>query len=233
MLNIITIEARDLPDLWFQALYNILEKGRKFKIDSGSFTGEDRLEYDYFIGHVKFPGTRPLIPEIPQHLNIPAPVSEEYIFGGPGIERSYLDYLMTDLKADGEEYTYGSRLYFQIDEIIDKIKKYGHRNNQLILQVAEPTDIYLNDPPCLRHIQCRIQDNKLHFFVYFRSWDLYSGLPANLAGIQIMKELIANEVGVEDGEMIVNSGGLHIYGYAEELVKIRCYKNDRGPDKNS
>ena len=59
-------------------------------------------------------------------------------------------------------------------------------------------------------------------FVYFRSWDLWGGLPANLAGIQQLKEYMAGQIGVDDGEMIVESKGLHLYGYAEELAKLRC-----------
>ena len=77
---------------------------------------------------------------------------------------------------------------------------------------------------CLRHIDTRIQDNALHFFVYFRSWDLWNGLPANLAGIQTLKEYMATEIGVNDGEMLVESKGLHLYGYAENLAKLRCLK---------
>jgi len=96
----------------------------------------------------------------------------------------------------------------------------------MILQVGQPMDIRLEDPPCLRHIDTRIQDNKLHFFVYFRSWDLWGGLPANLAGIQNLKEYMATEIGVEDGEMVVESKGLHLYGYAEELAKLRCMREE-------
>ena len=66
--------------------------------------------------------------------------------------------------------------------------------------------------------------NTLHFIVYFRSWDLWGGMPANLAGIQNLKEYMAGEIGVNDGEMIVESKGLHLYGYAEELAKLRCLK---------
>ena len=58
----------------------------------------------------------------------------------------------------------------------------------MILQVGQPTDMLLQDPPCLRHIDTRIQDGKLHFYPYFRSWDLWGGFPANLGGIQLMKE---------------------------------------------
>ncbi|MFQ5339923.1 MAG: thymidylate synthase [Anaerolineae bacterium] len=262
MLNIHKIEARDLPDLWFQAVSDVLRIGRQFTIDKGSFEGQTRLEYDYFIGHVKYPGTRPMLPDIPPHLGIPNPVDEGYVFGGEGYDRSYVEYVMSDRKEPGESYTYGERLtrsridddklfwrakgnknmvdlrrvddkvlyrmlnqdifLNQIEWIIDTYKKHGHRNNQMVLQVAEPTDLILKDPPCLRHIDTRIQDNKLHFFVYFRSWDLWSGLPANLAGVQVLKEYMAQAIGVEDGEMVLESKGLHLYGYAEKLAKIRC-----------
>ncbi len=109
-LKITKIEARDLPDLWFQAIFNILDNGRRFTIDRGSYAGQTRLEYDYFIGHVKFPGNDPLIPEMPPTCDISRPVEEAYIYGGPGYERSYLEYLMTGEKAPGESYKYGERL---------------------------------------------------------------------------------------------------------------------------
>jgi thymidylate synthase len=85
------------------------------------------------------------------------------------------------------------------------------------LQVAHPSDLTLLDPPCLRSIDTRIQDGSLRFFVYFRSWDLWNGFPANLAAIQNLKEYMA-------GEMIVESKGLHLYGYAEDLAKLRCLR---------
>lgn len=110
----------------------------------------------------------------------------------------------------------------QIESIIWTYKNKGYRNNQMVLQVAESSDIILKDPPCLRHIDTRIQDGKLHFFPYFRSWDLWGGFSANLAAIQILKEYMASEIGVEDGEIIVSSKGLHIYMYCFKLAeKIR------------
>jgi thymidylate synthase len=112
----------------------------------------------------------------------------------------------------------------QIEWIIETYKKHGERNNQMVLQVAHPSDVTLIDPPCLRHIDTRIQDGTLTFFIYFRSWDLWNGLPANLGAIQHLKEYMAEEIGVKDGEMIVESKGLHLYGYAEDLAKLRCLK---------
>ena len=264
------IRARDLPDLWFQAVHDILDHGRKFKIDRGSYAGQFRLEYDYFTGHVKYPGIRPLLPDIPSACGIPNPVEEAYLYGGEGYSRSYIEYLMTGTREPGESYTYGERItraplsgekwgwamqenadivddrlfkepdgkivfeedgrlfLNQMEWVIDTYKRYGHRNNQMVLQVAHPTDLALLDPPCLRQIDTRVQDDFLHFVVYFRSWELWGGLPANLAGIQNLKEYMADEIGVKDGEMIVESKGLHLYGYAEDLAKMRCMKSEEG-----
>jgi thymidylate synthase len=263
-MKIHQIKARDLPDLWFQAVNDILDHGERFVIDRGSYAGQTRLEYDYFMGHVKYPGTQPLLPDIPPSCGIPNPVEEDYVLGGENYSRSYVEYIMSSHKEPGESYTYGERLtkvpltgdklawweqanteiidkrevdsnivfkengqlYLnQIEWIIDTYKRYGQRNNQLVLQVAHPSDLTLLDPPCLRSIDTRIQDGKLNFFVYFRSWDLWGGMPANLAGIQYLKEYMAGQIGVEDGEMIVESKGLHLYGYAEDLAKLRCLRD--------
>jgi len=263
-MKIHKVEARDLPDLWFQAVHDILDEGNRFTIDRGSYAGQTRLEYDYFIGHVKHPYTEPLLPDIPPGCGIPNPVEEAYIYGGEGYERSYIEYLMTGHKEPGESYTYGERLtrtpltgdklawwqannteiidqrgvdgkvvfeengvlYLnQIEWVIQTYKTFGARNNQMVLQVAHPSDLTLLDPPCLRSIDTRLQDGILNFFVYFRSWDLWGGLPANLAGIQNLKSYMAGEIGVKDGQLIVESKGLHLYGYAEDLANLRCLRS--------
>ena len=121
-----------------------------------------------------------------------------------------------------------NKQYFlsQVELLIWTYKNKGYRNNQMILQVGQPNDMLLQDPPCLRHIDTRIQDGKLHFYPYFRSWDLWGGLPANLGGIQLMKEYIANEIGVEDGEIIASSKGLHLYDYSFDLAKCLRMRDD-------
>jgi len=64
-MNLEFIEARDLPDAWFQCVYSLLDIGRKYIIDRGSFEGQKRLEFDYVTIHIKYPGVRPLLPDIP------------------------------------------------------------------------------------------------------------------------------------------------------------------------
>ncbi len=228
-MNLVNIEARDLPDAWFQCVYKVLEEGQVFKIDKGSYAGQKRLEFDYITINVKYPVVRPLLPQIPSHYGIPNPVDNDYL-------EEYLPYLMTANKKEDESYTYGQRLTAwgdhtgrvtnQIQEIIEMYKTGGHRTNQACATIAVPPDIHLADPPCLRHIDTRIQEKKLHFFIYFRSWDLWSGFPANLGALQLLKEYMALEIGVEDGEMIASSKGLHLYDHCFDLAKILRMKED-------
>lgn len=108
----------------------------------------------------------------------------------------------------------------QMELMIWTYKNKGHRNNQMIMQIGQPSDMALKDPPCLRHIDTRIQDGKLHFMPYFRSWDLFGGFPANLAAIELMKQYCADEIGVGNGEIIASSKGLHIYDYVFEIAEV-------------
>jgi len=280
--------CRDISDAWFQLLFKILEEGSVHKIDEGSYAGQKRLEFDYVTVKINYPGTIPLLPQIPEHYGIPNPVADDYL-------DEYLPYLMTADKKPGESYTYGERLtkvdtmeywlnlihyksttymneiYYgsdissheaidkdktfgekimyrdedqstyeflsdkrnipafflnQIEYIINAYKTKGFHNNQLVLQVAQPSDLILKDPPCLRHIDTRIQDNTLHFFVYFRSWDLWGGFPANLAAIEMLKQYMAAEIGVESGEIIAASKGLHLYDYSFDIAKCLRMRDD-------
>jgi thymidylate synthase len=217
-MELVFIEARDLPDAWFQCVYNILEKGRTYQIDRGSYEGQKRLEFDYVTVHIKFPGTRPLLPDIPPGLGIPNPVANDYL-------DQYLPYLMTSERKKGEEYTYGEYLEPQISEVIRMYREDGPGTNQAFMTIGNPETIYLSDPPCLRGIDTRIKEDRLHFVVYFRSWDLWNGFPANLGAIQLLKEYMAESIGVGDGEIIAASKGLHLYDYIWELAKLRTMKS--------
>ena len=210
-MRISVVEARDLSEAWFLCLRRTLEQGREYTIDRGSFIGRRRKELDFIVLHVEHPGNRPIVPDVP--LGVPPPSSMEYV-------ENYLQYLLTSFKADTEQYTYGEDLESQIPELIRLYNEDGHNTNQGFMAVGSKESIKLPDPPCLRGIDTRVENGKLHFIVYFRSWDLWAGLPSNLAGIQLLKEYMASEIGVEDGELIALSKGLHLYDYSWELAKI-------------
>ena len=227
----VLIEARDLPDAWFQCIYRIFEDEsvHEYEVEKGSFEGIKRRQFDMIMVNIEYPGTRPLIPDIPVELSIPQPTSMEYI-------EDYLQYLMTDRKRENEVYTYGERLtnpkvclngeelsfgINPVEEVIDIYRNNRHGTNQAIMEVGMPQDILLDDPPCLRLIDTRVMDGKLHFVVYFRSWDLWAGFPSNLAAIQLLKEYMCQEIGVEDGSIVAVSKGLHLYEYSFGLALKR------------
>jgi len=210
-MKISVINGRDLSEAWFLCLRKILTEGYEYKIERGSYAGQQRKELDFAVVQIKNPGTRPLIPDVPQ--GVPAPSSMEYI-------ESYLPYLMTAHRAKGEQYTYGQYLEKQISEVIRMYKEDGYNTNQAFMAVGDSQSIFLSDPPCLRGIDTRIRDNRLNFVAYFRSWDLWAGFPSNLAAIQLLKEYMSSEIGVDDGEIIAMSKGLHLYEYSWELARI-------------
>lgn len=220
-MKLTVIHAFDLPDAWRQCLREVLQQGYDWTIQRGSFEGHQRKEFDNICITISNPGTRPLIPETPE--GIPPPTDMNYV-------NNYLHYLITGHKTIDEQYTYGERIESQLDTIIDMLRK-TPRTNQACIEVAQPADITLSDPPCLRLIDCRIRYGRLHFFVYFRSWDLWGAFPPNLAALQLVKEYMAAQIGVEDGVFNAWSKGLHLYDYqwklAQELVtprgRIRAY----------
>jgi len=63
-LNPVYIEATTLPDSWFQIIWNLLDHGREFVIDRGSYAGQKRLELDYVTVHIRHPEVRPLLNRI-------------------------------------------------------------------------------------------------------------------------------------------------------------------------
>lgn len=253
-MKLITITATTLIDGWFQALEACYHNGREYKIDEGSYAGTKRRELDYITISFAHPCDRPLLPEVPPGFGIPDPVPG----GIEWIRNEYLPLLMTDYRKENQQYTYGERLFGytvdmryekagdlkgkmlwdirgnQVDEVISKFKR-GYGNNQACMTIAKPSDIHLPDPPCLRQIDCRIFSNEekpaLHMFVYFRSWDLWGGFPANLAAIVYLLEYMANEIGVEPGQIVAASKGLHLYDMYWKVAATRLNEKLEKQDK--
>jgi thymidylate synthase len=215
------VKAFDLQDAWRRCLDLVLDHGYEYTIQRGSFADKKRKELDFVDIQIERPYIEPIIPEIPSYLDgiVPPPTSMEYV-------NNYLAYIITPHKQD-EDYTYGERLtgqkyrdkeINQINEVIE-IYKASTETNQATMEIGMPTDIMLKDPPCMRIIDTRVRYGKLHFITYFRSWDLWGGFPSNLAVLQMLKEYMSRQIGVEDGEIIALSKGLHLYDYSWEWAE--------------
>jgi len=209
-LDLTVVHAIGLGDAWFQCLTKALLEGRTYCIEQGSFQGSHRKEIPLVSVIIQHPGIRPLSPTVPS--GVPAPTTDEVI-------EEYMSYLMTSDKKPDEQYTYGEDLAPQIDKVIERYKL-GFDTNQMCMTVGSRHSIELDDPQCMRVLDTRIQDGALHFILYFRSWDLWGGFPTNLGGLQLLKEYMAKEIGVDDGSLIAFSKGLHLYEHCWDLAKM-------------
>jgi thymidylate synthase len=231
----VKISAFDLPDAWYQVLRRIWEEGEEFRVRYGSeVTETKKLDVTLEILH---PENKPLVHE-------KASCDMRYVMN------YFMEYLWFGEKRPDETYTYSSRLRSPVDQIEEAVKRYVEElfDRQVTLVIRVPQDIYKevegkrHEPPCLTIIDTEItrnsKDNKLRLSLvgYFRSWDAYGALPANLAGLQLFSEAFVNELNgrgrqkhadkwedVCTGPMLMISKNCHVYrrqfGFVEELLK--------------
>ncbi len=72
--------------------------------------------------------------------------------------------------------------------------------------------------PCLRGLDFAIRDGYLLTYVYYRSWDAYSGWPENMGGFTLLNEYIANELNVKPGPLAFSCKSLHGYSHHIGLI---------------
>jgi len=236
-LKHVKVTAFDLPDAWYQVLKRIWEEGEHFTVKYGSET-TDTKKSDVTL-EVLHPENKPLVHE-------KAPCDMRYV------TNYFMEYLWFGEKRPDETYTYSSRLRSPIDQIEEAINRYVAElfDRQVTLVIREPTDIYKeisgrkHEPPCLTILDTEITrdegDGKLKFILtgYWRSWDAYAALPANLAGLQLFSEAFVKELNakgintrkdrwelVYTGKMIMHSKNCHIYQrqfpLVEELLRTK------------
>jgi thymidylate synthase len=217
-LKHVKITAFDCPDAWFQALSHIWNEGDTFQVGYGSeVTETKKLNLTLEITH---PETRPLVSD-------KAPCDIRYVQGYA------LEYLWCGEKQQDETYTYGSRLNHPVNQIEEAVERYveEQRDRQVTMVIRLPQDIRKtigakrHEPPCLSLIDTEILDGKMHLTCYFRSWDAYAGLPANIAGLQLFNEAFVKEINsrgnlsLETGKLIFHSKNCHIYQRQNKLIE--------------
>lgn len=222
----IKISAFDLSDAWYKTLSHIWTEGDIFRVGFGSEETETKkLNISIEIAH---PENRPLVSD-------KAPCDIKYVQGYA------LEYLWCGEKQD-EPYTYGSRLNHPVNQIEEAINRYvqEQRDRQVTMVIRLPEDIkkYVgtkkSEPPCLSLIDTEIFEGKMHLTCYFRSWDAYAGLPANIAGLQLFNEAFVKEINsrgrlsLETGKLVFHSKNCHIYQRQYKLIEEML-----SPKKNS
>lgn len=218
MINKVTnyVEDLTLNDAWRDVMWLCILNGYDYVVKgkTGSYIGQIRKQLSNVMIKISTPGIRPLAPYTPPPY--PPPTSDEKI------EKYFLDYIISEQVHGKEDYTYGSFIVPQVPRIIEMLKESGGNTNQACISIGDPKSVFLKDPPCLRTVTFKVVQKKLNMSVFFRSWDLYTGLPENLGGLQLLKELILSEIEdvieVTDGSIFAYSDGLHIYDQYFDLA---------------
>ena len=207
------IKAKSISEAWFQALYHLPDHCYKQDIQAGSFADDYRLQYPWLAIEIEqyLNDTIPIVPE-----GIPAPTTQGYVVD------YFVEYLLPSgyPKKANEVYSYATRIGEQLNSLIKMLSNNPH-NNQMTLEIGRPEDITLSEPACLRVLDFKVVNNALDVSMFFRSNDLYSGFPTNLAGIALLCEYISNMAGMPRGKMYYASPGAHIYGKYKEIVETR------------
>ncbi len=233
----VTIEANDLNDLYFKTILEALKYGRLNYIDSGSFAGSYRIEFDKADVVVKYPTTRPLAPT--PRPGISVTTNDEKI------EEYFLNYLMDGSLNENEHYKYASWLvgmpeetpldsrgiprgtkFNQLEWCINHFIKDGYGTNHCAITIGcaeglkrydweSKSDAEKGSTECLRDVFLNIREDKLNLALttIFRSWDLVAGLPQNLGGFVRVMEYVVDSINdrKKEDQPEIKTGKLYAY----------------------
>ncbi len=86
-------------------------------------------------------------------------------------------------------------------------------------------------PPCHKTYQFHVAGNRLNCLLYQRSCDVALGLPFNLFGASMLTRMMAQQVGLEPGELVWTGGDTHLYLNHEHLVEEQLSREPEGAPK--
>ena len=86
-------------------------------------------------------------------------------------------------------------------------------------------------PPCHFAFQFYVIDNKLSCMFSMRSIDIFLGLPFNIASYAMLTHMVAEQSGLDVGELIWSGGDAHLYLNHIEQIKTQVKRKPFGLPK--
>ncbi|WP_307738468.1 thymidylate synthase [uncultured Varibaculum sp.] len=107
----------------------------------------------------------------------------------------------------------------QIENLLSTIKNDPSSRRMLVSawNVSELDKMAL--APCHLLFQAYVADGRLSLQVYQRSCDMFLGVPFNIASYSLLTHMLAQQSGLEVGELIWTGGDCHIYNNHVEQVR--------------
>lgn len=107
----------------------------------------------------------------------------------------------------------------QISKLIDGIRNNPNDRGHIVSawNVAELPLMALR--PCHALWQCDVTDGRLSLQLYQRSADMFLGVPFNIASYALLVHMLAQQCGLQVGELVWTGGDCHIYSNHTEQVQ--------------
>lgn len=116
----------------------------------------------------------------------------------------------------------------QVTQVIEGIKTNPSGRRHIIegWNVAELEAMAL--PPCHKTYQFHVSGNRLSGLLYQRSCDLGLGFAFNMWSLALLTRMIAQQCGLEPGEVVWTGGDVHLYLNHAELVEAQLAREPSG-----
>jgi thymidylate synthase len=145
---------------------------------------------------------------------------------GPVYGKQWVDWATYVPNGDGT-FSKGSGID-QVTQVVESLKANPGSRRHIIegWNVAELDQMAL--PPCHKTYQFHVAGNRLNCLLYQRSCDVALGLPFNLWSAALLTRMMAQQTGLEPGELVWIGGDTHLYLNHSELVEAQLSRAPSG-----
>ncbi|MHA6317243.1 thymidylate synthase [Altererythrobacter sp. CAU 1778] len=116
----------------------------------------------------------------------------------------------------------------QVQLVVDSLRDNPGSRRHIIegWNVAELDRMAL--PPCHKTYQFHVADRRLNGLLYQRSCDVALGLPFNLWSAALLQRMLAQQAGLEPGELVWMGGDTHLYLNHAHLIEEQLSREPQG-----
>jgi len=145
---------------------------------------------------------------------------------GPVYGKQWVDWPTYEPAGDGH-FKRGAGIN-QVAQVVESLRANPGSRRHIIegWNVAELDRMAL--PPCHKTYQFHVAAGRLSCGLYQRSCDVALGLPFNLFGAALLTRMLAQQAGLDAGELVWMGGDTHLYLNHSELIQAQLAREPEG-----
>jgi thymidylate synthase len=145
---------------------------------------------------------------------------------GPVYGKQWVDWPTYRYRKDGL-YEKGEGIN-QVAQVVESLRANPGSRRHIIegWNVAELDRMAL--PPCHKTYQFHVAENRLNCLLYQRSCDVALGLPFNLWSAALLTRMMAQQTGLDAGELVWMGGDVHLYLNHAHLIEEQLSREPTG-----